>query len=70
MSEAWRLGLRNNIYKKGKEHHKSLKINQYDLEGNFIKQWDCIKEGARQLNIQHANIIACAKGRRSVAGRF
>ena len=43
MKEACRLGLRDHIYKKGKEHCRSVKVNQYDLQGNFIKTWYCVK---------------------------
>ncbi len=32
------------------------KVNQYDLDGNFIKQWSSIKEAGRALNIFPQNI--------------
>ena len=40
-----------------------IKINQYDLNHNFIKQWNCIKEIERELNYNHSGIIACCKKR-------
>ena len=30
--------------KKGKYHYKAKIIYQWDLKGNLIKQWDCIKD--------------------------
>ena len=32
------------------------KINQYDLNGNFIKTWDSISDASRMLNIKGTNI--------------
>lgn len=34
-------------------------INQYDLEGNFIKTWEYIKKASIELNIDAANIGSC-----------
>ena len=31
-------------------------VNQYDLKGNFIKQWDNIREMARELNIDRRSV--------------
>lgn len=42
--------------KKGKLNHLSKKINQYDLNGNFIKQWDSMRDVERELNIVPINI--------------
>lgn len=41
------------------QHRK--KINQYDLEGNFIKQWESVSDIKKELNI--TNIASCCKGR-------
>lgn len=67
MKEAWRLGLRDNIYKKGKEHFRSVKVNQYDLHGNFIRNWECIKDIERELGFDNRNISACCRHKRNVA---
>lgn len=45
----------NNLY--------GIAINQYDLKGNFIKQWKSFKEIERILNYHHSNIIVCCKKR-------
>ena len=43
------------------------KINQYDLDGNFIKQWDSIKEAGRTLNIFPQNIGKVCRGQQKYA---
>lgn len=47
---------------------RKLKINQYDLQGNFIKQWNSIKEIEIFYNCRH--ISACCKGKRKTAKGF
>lgn len=45
------------------------KVNQYDLDGNFIKQWDSIKEAGRSLNIFPQNIgKVCRKQQKYAKG--
>lgn len=46
-----------------KAYSYAKKINQYDLDGNFIKQWDSIHEAQITLKINKSGIIACCKGR-------
>lgn len=38
------------------------KIRQYDLEGNFIKEFACMADAEKELNIKYQNISACCKG--------
>lgn len=45
-------------------------VNQYDLEGNFIKYWSNITEAASFVKTPHANIIKCLGNRRKSAGGF
>ena len=47
-----------------------LDILQYDLNGNFIKEWKGMKEAARTLNIKPPNLTACLKGRQKTCGGF
>lgn len=44
------------------------KILQYDLQGNFIKEWESQAEARRQLKIIH--ITDCCKGKRNKAGGY
>lgn len=45
------------------------KVNQYDKNGNFIKQWNCITDFFRKnnINLKSSNITNCCKGRRKTA---
>lgn len=38
-------------------------IIQYDLEGNFIREWASSREIERELNFAHTNINNCCKGK-------
>ena len=49
----------------GKKSAKPVK--QYDLQGNFIKEWESASEAARQLNIKQSNISACCLGKTKTA---
>ena len=40
----------------------SIRVGQYTLEGELIKEWGCINDVERELNIRHAHIIGCCKG--------
>lgn len=47
----------------------SISVNQYDKEGNFIRQWDSIINAEKVLNIKRAsvNISACCKHKKNTA---
>lgn len=40
---------------------------QYDLNGNFIKEWSCAKDAARELGLEYTNISKCANGKYKTA---
>ncbi len=42
---------------------RNKKTLQYDLEGNFIKEWESIKSIAKELKISKSGISNCAKGK-------
>lgn len=46
------------------------KVNQYDLDGNFIKQWNCIIDIQREIRIWNTSISACCKGKVKAAGGY
>ena len=54
----------------GKENPNATNVMQYDLQGNFIKEWGSISEADRELKISFKNISACCKGKRKTAGGF
>lgn len=41
---------------------RNKKVNQYDLQGNFIKTWNSIKEVSETLKICKSHIGCCCKG--------
>ena len=47
----------------GSEHPQATAVLQYDLQGNFIKEWSCIKEASDFYNVHHTAIINNCKGR-------
>lgn len=48
---------------------KSKSILQFDLNGNFIKEYPSISEASRQTGISDGNISSCLTGRHKSAGR-
>lgn len=49
---------------------KRKKVNQYDMQGNFIKTWNSQSEPAFVLGIHVSGINACCKGNRNSAGNY
>ena len=43
----------------------SKPINQYDLQGEYIRSWKSAREIERELGINHGNITQCCKGNNS-----
>ena len=50
-------------HKDNVRYSKAKKINQYDLQSNFIKTWDCIRDVEKELKIDHRQICDCLKGK-------
>ena len=42
---------------------KKTKVFQYDLNGNFIKQWDCIRDVEKEFKVSHTAIRFCCLGK-------
>jgi group I intron endonuclease len=58
---------RNNVIK-GIKLANSKPINQYDLEGNFIKEWESIIEAKKYIG--KGDIYSCCNNRQKTAGGF
>ena len=54
----------------GKDHPASKAILQYDIEGNFIAEWDSAASAERELGICAANITHVLKGRSKTIHNF
>jgi hypothetical protein len=61
---------KTNLGKFGKLNTNSKKIQQFDLNGNFIRNWNCMKDVERELNILVSCISCCCSGRSKTAGGF
>ena len=44
--------------------------NVYDINGNFIKTWDCIGDIERELSVNKSNICQCCKGKYKQTGGY
>lgn len=42
---------------------KKKSIMQYDLNDNFIKEWDSATDASKELNLHSSNITACCKNK-------
>lgn len=64
---AWDNGLR--IKKLGKNNKFSVKVDQFDLNNNYMKTWDSIADITRELGISHSLITAtCQKKQKTSHG--
>lgn len=64
LREPWNKGLLGNVNK------TTVEVYQYDIDGNFIKSWNCIKDVERILGIQSCNITRACQHKRHTAGGF
>lgn len=76
ITEETRKKMRNGYYKHSKElveaaiEKNKKKVKQYDKDGNYIKEWDSIKEAADALNLKSPNIIACCNNKQKTCGNY
>lgn len=59
-----------NSGKKYEEVSQARAIIMIDLEGNFIKEYGCIKRAADENNIWQSNICRCLTGKRKTSGGY
>lgn len=58
-------------YKNGLEKPRfQRRVEQYDLNNNFIKTFDYIKDAEQSLNIDGSSISACCRNKRKTAGGY
>ena len=51
-------------------HPQSVKVIQYDLDGNFIKEWNCLMDIKRELNFHISNVSLCINNKLSAYKGF
>lgn len=56
--------------RKGKEHPISVPVKQYDIDGNFIKEYESAKMASDETKICYVSIKKCRQGKQKTAGGF
>jgi hypothetical protein len=54
--------------KMGEKNPRAKKINQYTIEGHYVKTWNSIADAKRELNIFHIDQVCL--GNRKIAGGY
>lgn len=74
MNDIWRnkISQGNKGRKFSKEHIKNLSksINQYNLNDEFIREWESITKASNELNICYNSISLCCRNKRKKGGGF
>lgn len=52
-----------------KEKH-SIKVYQYDLNDNFLKEWSCMKDAEKYYNLAFGSITKVCKGKQKTTGGY
>lgn len=50
--------------------NRNISVLQFDLQGNFIREWSSIKEAGNKLDIFATSITKCARGKCKTSGNF
>ena len=58
------------ISRTGSKNCNSVKVCQYDLDGNFIRLWDCMMDASKELNINNRSISGACLGKINHAGGY
>ena len=53
-----------------KENPFARRVYQFDVNNNFIKEWDCIEDAAEKIKRSGSNITACCRGRQKTCGGY
>lgn len=54
----------------GKDHHRSFKIYQYDLNNELVKVWDSMSDIKRELNFNISHVSSCVNNKKHTAYKF
>ena len=55
---------------KGDKNKYSKKVLQFDLEGNFIKEWDCLHQIEETIGLSHIQVSRCCRGIYKTSGGY
>lgn len=62
--------VKNNLIKTRGESPEAISVNQYDIEGNFLKNWDCMTTAAEKTNSHISKICLCCRGTRKTTNGY
>jgi len=57
-------------FQRGVDNPRAKRVQQLDLKGNFIKEWDYANQAIKALKLNSSAITDCLKGRQKTAGGF
>ena len=60
----------NAVHKKGAENRQSKTVYQFDLQGNFIKEFGGVHEASRQTGFDSKSIAKCGTGHLKTYGGY
>ena len=52
------------------QNPRSVKVLQFDLNDNFVKEWNCLMDIRRELNYHIGNVSSCLKGNLKTYKKF
>jgi hypothetical protein len=58
------------LKKTGLSHAKSKKVNQYSLDGEFIKEWENTRKAAQELGVNNCGLNNCVLGKTKSSAGF
>lgn len=68
--EAKRHMRENHADFRGEKNGRARRVAQYTKDGEFIREWDYIKQAGKTFGIGAADISACCRGIQNTAGGF
>lgn len=72
INHAWKTGLFSNMSEAiiASNRNRTKTIKQYDLNNNFIKEWNSIISAATYYNISRSSIGACINNKQKTSGGY
>ena len=55
---------------RGANNPSARAVQQFDLDGNFIKEYECATYASKTLNVDLSSLIKCCRGKIKSCGGF
>lgn len=49
---------------------KQSRVEQYNIDGNYIQTFEYVRDASKQLGIDESSIIKCCRNKRKTAGNY